>query len=476
MHPLLVWLLSVWQVAPAWGCDPSVLLISADGFRWDYLNEVDTPNILSMRATGVWATEMVNAFVTKTFPNHWTLVTGVYEETHGIVGNGMFDPETNSSFNFSTCGSWWDAVEPLWATLERSGRPSASYAWPGSNCPIHGVLPRDVVPFAQSAAFSQRVDTVLGWLRRDCATRPALVTLYFQEPDSTGHTYGPNSSEVRSAVRDIDRLVGRLLAEIAAGGLGLEVNVVLTSDHGMAETSPDRVVYLEDFVPSDWYTAVNQGPIAALWPRDGVAVEAVYLAIAGRLPNATVYRKQDLPERWHYRHHPRVMPIIVVADEGWLVLQTRGAWIGKGNHGYDNRLRSMHPLFLASGPAFQVGRQVPTFRNVDVYPLLCEVLRAPCHAHNGSLEVAWSMLRSPAPDSPAPSPPAPASGGSAGAGWGVVLLCLGGALAASVVAFLVWRTHRHQEPAPGGTGFATLPAGSDDHATPVDVDVDVDPV
>jgi len=377
------------------GRPPPLLLISADGFRWDYLNRIPTPNIRRMAATGARAEQVVNCFTTKTYPNHWSLVTGVYEETHGIVNNNMYDPTTNSSFDMSTCGDWWDAVEPLWATLERVNVSTAAYFWPGSACPWRGVLPRQYRPYDPTVPYPDRVDTVVGWLKRDCASRPAFITLYFDEPDHSGHSYGPYSPQVTAAVQLVDRMIGRLWERLSAADLLNDVNVILTSDHGMVATSPERVIYLDDYVSPTEFTAVNFGAVADILPAAG-QLQAVYGKLQGCHPNLAVYLREDLPERWHYKHNLRVMPIVAVADEGWTVLPSRALPVIPGNHGYDNALPSMHPLFVAHGPDFLPNVSVPSISILDVYPLMCRLLAAPCHAHNGSLAATNPLVRAPA--------------------------------------------------------------------------------
>ena len=383
---------------------PTVILISFDGWRFDYAERYAAPNLRRLMKRGVSA-DLIPSFPSKTFPNHYTLVTGLRPGRHGIVANNMKDPATGRRFAMSDRKevqdpTWWGG-EPLWVTLERAGRKTAPFFWPGSEAPIGGRLPSYEVPYDGKMPGTDRVDRVLRWLDQPAAQRPTFLTLYFDDVDGAGHHDGPLSSAVRRAVRRVDGYLGRLLKGLERRGLAGRVNLVVVSDHGMAETSLDRVVVLDDLVPLDAVDVVDINPTLGLDPLPGREAE-VYSALAGAHPRLRVYRRAETPERWHYRDHPRIPPIVGVADEGWQVMtramrETAARRFGLGHtgaHGYDPaEATSMRGLFVAAGPAFRVGVRVPPFENVNVYAALAAILGVPAADNDGDPAVARSLLR-----------------------------------------------------------------------------------
>lgn len=275
-----------------------VLLISFDGMRADYLmNRTDTPNFDALAAEGVHVTNgMIPAFVTKTFPDHWTLITGMWQESHGIVSNSMLDPEfPGERFNMSTTAhKWWDGAEPLWRTIERQGGKSATAFWPGSDAypPTY-----TTGPYNGSVPYQERIDAVLAWLALPVAERPDLVCLYFEEPDSTGHEFGPDSPEVTAAIANADATLGDIITGLTEAGLwgadGSGVNVVVVSDHGMATISPERVITLSEYVDSTTFVLSDVSPVAAIWPNDPTSSATIFAAL-NSAPHLTAYRKEEV--------------------------------------------------------------------------------------------------------------------------------------------------------------------------------------
>src|SRR5688500_1229586 len=347
------------QDAPA--LRPTVILISLDGWRWDYQDRFDAPNVRRLMARGVRAERLVPSFPTKTFPNHYTLVTGLYPGNHGMVANTMVDAATGRRFTLSNRREvqdpmWWGG-EPLWVRLQDRGQAAATMFWPGSEAPILGQHPRYWLPFQEDMPGAERVDRVLGWLDLPDAARPTFLTLYLEEVDTEAHDSGPDSDGTRDAVRRVDGHVGRLLRGLEERTLLDRVNIVLTSDHGLAETSMDRVIVLDDYIALDDVQIVETGPTVSLIPRAG-REERVYAALASAHPRLRVYRRAETPPHWHYRAHPRIPPIVGVADEGWQVLAratvaeriARRLFGPRGEHGYDPQAApSMHGIFAAVG-------------------------------------------------------------------------------------------------------------------------------
>jgi predicted AlkP superfamily pyrophosphatase or phosphodiesterase len=378
---------------------PAVILLSIDGWRWDYHTRAPLPAIQRLIDGGVRAEGLIPGFPSKTFPNHYSIVTGLYPGHHGIIGNAMTDPALPERFTLANReqvgnAAWWGG-EPLWNTVIRQGRPAAALFWPGSEAPIGGVRPTEWAVYDESLANRDRVDRLLAWLDRPAAERPALLLSYFSDVDDAGHRFGPDSRQLRAALIRVDRAIGRLLAGLDARGLGGQVNVVLVSDHGMAAVSPARVIVLSDYLDLATVDVVDVNPNLAIAPKT-VSAEDVYRQLAGAHPHLRVYRKADTPPEWRFRDHPRVPAIVGVADEGWSIARRHlnvTAVFSRGNHGYDPQVRAMHGLFVASGPAFRRGAVVPPFESVDVYNVLARVLGVAPAPNDGNPEVAARLLR-----------------------------------------------------------------------------------
>lgn len=383
---------------------PTVILISFDGWRWDYADRYAAPNLRRLMKRGTSA-DLVPSFPSKTFPNHYTLVTGLRPGHHGIVANSVRDTATGRLFTMwdrkeVQDAMWWGG-EPLWVTLEQNGQKAAAMFWPGSEAPIGGRRPTYWEPFDDKFPGSARVDRVLGWLDRPAGERPTFLTLYFSDVDSAGHRSGPESRAVRRAVRRVDDHLGRLMKGLRKRGLEERINVVVVSDHGMAETSSDRVIVLDDLVSLEGLDVVDINPTLGLLTPPGREDE-VYGLLARAHEHLKVFRRAETPASWAYREHPRIPPIVGVADEGWQVvtramreaaLRRYGTGPG-GAHGYDPaEAPSMKGLFVAAGPAFKAGVRLPAFENVNVYPALAQILGVPPAANDGDPAVARSLLR-----------------------------------------------------------------------------------
>ena len=368
---------------------PVTILVSIDGFRPDYLDRGITPALSRLAADGT-TSAMRPSFPSKTFPNHWATVTGVRPDRNGIVSNTMEDPSAKRRpFTMATDDPWWwNATPPIWVDAEKSGIRTAAMFWPGSavafggtradawpNEIAGGTRPQDWIPFGQAVDGKQRVDTVVDWLRRPAATRPRFVMLYFDTVDTQGHRHGPNSAQVNAAVADVDRDMARLVSELAA--LGQPANLVVVADHGMAEASSERVIPLASLASPEDGRAVETGVFATFQPIPG---REAALAASLSKPQAHVqcWPKGQMPARFHYGTNPRIPAWFCLADVGWRILaEPRDRKGVDGDHGYDNDAPDMRALFIASGPAFARDTTLPTFDNVDVYPLLRNVIGLP---------------------------------------------------------------------------------------------------
>lgn len=374
---------------------PQVLLISLDGFRRSYLETDSVPTLHALARGGVTAAAMIPSFPTLTFPNHYTIVTGLYPEDHGIVGNTIYDPEFKQLFTMSNAASresrwWWG--QPIWVTAEKQDKRAATFFWPGSEVEIDSTRPTRWKPYDGKVTFDARVDTVLSWLALKGPQRISIVTLYFDEPDHSGHEYGPDSPKTAAAAARADSAVGRLMQGLRDRGMYDSVNVIVVSDHGMSALSPDRVVYLDDVVDTAAVRITSLSPDLAITPKDGDA--AALLAKIRKLPHVQSWLKADVPARLHYNEGRRITPVVAVADDGWTIAihgERRGP--SGGAHGYDNANASMHALFIAHGPAFKQGVTMPEFPNVDVYDLLAKLLKIKPAPNDGSLAPFSDVLR-----------------------------------------------------------------------------------
>ncbi|XP_068609737.1 ectonucleotide pyrophosphatase/phosphodiesterase family member 5 [Brachionichthys hirsutus] len=386
---------------------PKLLLLSFDGFRWDYILRVPTPNFNSIMNQGVMVQQVESAYITKTFPNHYTLVTGLYPEAHGIVANQMYDPGLNQSFSTNTGdiyeSVWWEEAEPLWVTIQKTGGRSGAAMWPGTDVKIHGMFPNRYLPYNASVSFETRVERIIEWFSAPNAEAVDFGVLYWEEPDESGHDLGPESSSMDDVIAGIDEKLGFLMNELKKAGLYEKVNLIVTSDHGMAQLSSDKIIELDEYVSRDLYTLVDESPVVAILPREG-KLDEVYSKLMDANPNMLVYKKDSIPAHFHYQHNDRIMPVIIEAKEGWTIMQNRTGTFMLGNHGYNNTLRSMQPVFMARGPNFRQGYVKTSMRSIDVYPLMCHILRVRPLPNNGSLLNARDLL-SQEPPPPAPSIP-----------------------------------------------------------------------
>lgn len=370
-----------------------VILIGFDGFRADYLERGLTPTLSRLAAEGARAGGgMKPSFPSVTFPNFYTLATGRHPDHHGLVYNSMQDPGLPG--RIFTLGNrvevmdrvWYDDAEPIWVTAEKAGLRTATLFWPGSEARIGGVRPTYWLPFEQSVPSTARVNMLLGWFTLPADERPRLATIYFDILDTAGHRFGPDSPEVNAALADADAAIALLLEGLKARGV--EANLVIVADHGMAAISGERVVMLDDQLDPSAFTVTALGPVASLDPTPGREAE-VERALLGAAPHHQCWRKGDLPARLAYGTHRRIPAIVCLAETGWLVgtrARTDPANIRGGAHGYDNAAPEMRALFIAHGPAFVPGTRLPDMDSVDVQPLLGRLLGLAVPAGDGRAE------------------------------------------------------------------------------------------
>lgn len=386
--------------APRMATPGPLLLISIDGFRWDYLEKHDLPTLRRLAAGGVHARRLTPIFPSRTFPNHYALVTGLHAEHHGIVNNWFHDPVLKQDFNKSSTETvWWDQGEPVWVTAEKQGLRTACYFWPGSEAEVRGHRPSDYMPFRKNVPEAERVDGVLAWLARPEATRPRFITLYFDLVDIVAHDHGPDAPETVAAVKAVDAALARLLAGLAGLGLADSANLILVSDHGLSDIDPARVVFFEDLMDTSLVTIEANGPHGGVRPKPGTDLDALLASLRAKAPpQVRVYGPDDRPAQLHYRDNARIPPILLVMEDGWSI-ESRASWpvlrakFGKGNHGWEPATPNMGALFIAHGPAFRRGAKLAEAQNTDVYNLLCAVLALTPAPNDGTDALVRAALR-----------------------------------------------------------------------------------
>jgi len=374
--------------------DRHVLLVSLDGVRWDYLDRVDTPALDRIVAEGVRADGLVPVFPSKTFPNHFTQVTGLYPSEHGIVGNSFYDEELQDSFDMSELGSEWWGGEPIWITATKQGLRATTMYWPGSETAYDGIRPDEWVPFDPPIRNDRRVDQVLAWF--DEEQPPHFATLYMSDVDGEGHSHGPESDQVEAAMVHVDDMLQRLLDGLEQRKLLDRVDLLVVSDHGMTDLSRERAIFLDDHVdPEDFWIAA-WGPYVTLDPKNGDAT-GVLDALQG-LPHASCSDDASRPSELHFPSGPRIPAILCVAEQGWGI--TSREWFDDhpsdltgATHGYAPSDPDMHGLFVARGPHLVQGERHDAFSSIHLYALMAELLQVTPAPHSGDLGEVDDLLR-----------------------------------------------------------------------------------
>jgi len=373
-----------------------VVLVSFDGCRWDYTDMYDTPNFDEMAAEGVRAERVISSFPTKTFPNHYTIATGLYPDHHGLINNSFYAPDLGLLYRIGDRSMVENpdfyGGEPIWNTAEKQGMISASFFWVGSEAPVGGMHPTYWKHYDGRVPFRARVDTVISWLKLPLEERPRLILLYFQQPDGVGHDFGPVSGETGEVMEEMDDVLGYLRKGLGRLPYADRVNLVVTSDHGMGAVSPERYVNIMEEADPIWIAEVVGGnPVYLVDAADGY--EDTLAAVLDRVNGISAWKKEEIPEHLHYGTNDRIPDVVVVADSSWSVgLGADASGYTGGTNGYDSRNTDMHNIFYAEGPAFRSAYTQPPFENVDIYPLIAHILGLEPAETDGRLEDVKGML------------------------------------------------------------------------------------
>lgn len=378
-----------------------VVLVSLDGFRYDYTRLYDAKNLMQLASTGASAPDgMIPSYPSLTFPNHYTIVTGLYPEHHGIVANTFYDPSRDQIYAINkpeavTDGSWYGGT-PLWVLAEQQGMRSACFFWPGSEAEIQAQRPTYYLHYDVKVPNELRVDQVLEWLRLPPERRPHFITLYFSDVDHAGHEFGPGSPQVRDAVHGLDEIVGKLAAGLKA--LNLPVDLIVLADHGMAQYQGDYM----NLTPLDPEIRSREKIVGSLlmYPKSEADAQSAYQALHGKSDKFEVFRRAQMPRQLHYDANPRSGDPIVVENGpyamGFADPRNQRFTATGGNHGYDPaKVPDMKAMFLVVGPDVRENTKLPPFENVNVFPLIAHILGLDTtHLRTGPVDGNLTVLRS----------------------------------------------------------------------------------
>jgi predicted AlkP superfamily pyrophosphatase or phosphodiesterase len=374
-----------------------VVLVSLDAFRWDYSKIYKTPNLNKLAKDGVKADRMISSFPTVTFPNHYSIATGLYPDHHGLINNSFSAPDLGLFYRMGDRSAVENSAfyggEPIWVTAEKQGARSASFFWVGSEAPVGGLHPTYWKKYDESVTYEARIDTVIKWLGYPQEKRPELVTLYFDEPDASSHNSGPVSQKTGEVVERLDSLMGVLRSGLSSLPDAKRINLIILSDHGMAPVSPKKYINIKAVVPDRMIASITGGnPVYLINPAEGKRDSVLYLL--NRIKGLRAWKKSDVPARFHYGTNQRIPEIVVLADSSWSIgTRTDGSSIKAAAHGYDNSNSDMFSIFYAAGPAFKKNYRFESLDNIDVYNLICKILDIKPAKNDGNPDHIQKLLR-----------------------------------------------------------------------------------
>ncbi|GJM59553.1 ectonucleotide pyrophosphatase/phosphodiesterase [Persicobacter diffluens] len=373
-----------------------LILISLDGYRFDYTEKYAPPHLAQFSKEGVKAKSMIPSYPSKTFPNHWAVITGMYPGHNGLIHNVFYSPEYDAVYALGKAeernNPRWYGGTPFWKLVEDQGKKAACFFWPGSDVPQHGTLPSYFFPYDESIPFEKRVEKILSWTQLSKEERPDFITLYFHEPDKSGHNFGPDSEEAAAAVAQVDAQLGALLDGLKQQQV--EANIIVVSDHGMQKIE-EGIDYRSMTDYSNFEVVNAGGSQVLLYPKEGADVELLEKELTQKADGRfKVIVKESAPERWHYTH-TAVPEVWLDAQIPYLFVET-GKSFSTGAHGFDPAEQNMHAIFYAKGPSFQNRLEIEVFENIHLYPLMAHLLNLECpETIDGEFEVLAPTLQQP---------------------------------------------------------------------------------
>lgn len=371
------------------------VILSLDGFRYMYLDELSTPNLDAMAAEGV-SGSLQSSYPSNTFPNHYSMATGLYPKHHGIVNNRFWVDELNDYYKLGDSARVYNPAfyggEPIWNTAEKQGIKAGSYFWVGSETAVQNMRPSYWKKYNAETSFTARADSVIAWLQKPIEERPRLITWYIQEPDHTGHTYGTGSDQLKSMVSTVDSVVGYFRSELAKLPIASQVDFIIVSDHGMKDYEPDKIVNLMDYLPADSFRYIVDGTPTLLYTKHPEYIDEA-MKVLENVPHVTAYRRADVPARFHYSEGDRLGDIVVMPElGGYIFFREKPELKLPAGHGFDNTLPEMQAIFFGVGPSFAKGKKVSQVPNVAIYPLLCHILQLTPAPNDGTEEDVQKLL------------------------------------------------------------------------------------
>ncbi len=380
---------------------PYLILLSFDGFRWDYASDKLTPNLKYIEENGVKALSLKPGFPSNTFPNHISIVTGLYPQNHSIISNSIYDKYFEEYYSLADTAAVrnpkWYKGEMIWETAKRQGVITASYFWPGSELNLEYRRPNYFEYYDHNRDYFVRVDGVLNWLKSDYSNRPRFITLYFDLVDTYGHKFGPNSDSTNKAVQFVDSVLGYLLNGLNKLNFKDSVNLIVLSDHGMTGIDSKRVINIEEIISNDKIKIFGKGSTMHLYGEEA-DLEKAYANLQKNQKNFSFYRRSEIPDYFNFKNNHLIGDIFILADVGWSLITNKDLKrtdnYSGGNHGFDNNHIDMHGIFYAMGPSFKKGYKFGTVENIHIYPLMCKILNIiPNQSIDGELKKIEFILK-----------------------------------------------------------------------------------
>ncbi len=373
-----------------------LVVLSMDGFRWDYPEKAETPNLDAIATNGVRAKRFIPSFPTTTFASHYTMATGLHPDKHGILVNRFYAPDLDADFNKGDRSTVEDGKfyggEPIWVTAEKQNMKTATFFWVGSEADVQGIRPTYWKRYDHNFPYEQRLDTVIHWLGLPEKDRPQLVMWYFDEPDSSGHRYGPDGDSLKPVIERLDSLVGVFRNKIKTLPHADQINFIIVSDHGMANLSPDRQVILDQHIDTSMIALIDGwNPTMNIKVKEGY-IDQVYEDLK-KVDNLHVWKHGEVPERLHHGTHVRAHDLILVAENGWTINWSWTPYYSNAAHGFDNAFEDMHAIFYAEGPDFKSNHTQEPFYTIDLYPLMAKLLNLEPTLVDGRFERVEGMLK-----------------------------------------------------------------------------------
>ena len=383
---------------------PYLILISLDGFRWDYLEKYKPPHLINFIKNGINSESLIPSFPTKTFPNHYTIATGMYPDKHGIIANSFYSYDKDMTYRIRDRamvedGSFYEG-NPIWIQANKSNMVTASYFFVGTEANIQGLKPTYYYRFDNSVKNEVRVNQAIDWLKLPPKKRPHLITMYFSDMDDTGHKYGTkNDEELKKTLFELDKQLGVLFKGIEK--TGLPVNIIIVSDHGMSTVAISNFIAIEKIENDSLYTSIDNGAIVNIHPNDKNQIDSIYTYLKKKESNFKVYKTENTPGFEYIPKNKNWGAIQILPDFGYYFSSIKGIASRKqqtntnfGVHGYDQKYKDMHGIFYANGPAFKKAYRIPSIKNIHIYPLMCEILGLEVPSNiDGNLDQIKNVLK-----------------------------------------------------------------------------------